>query len=353
MHGCQSRRRSEAGSDAPTLQCRLDSQQPTAFTACTSPRIASGLQPGSHIFEVRAIDAAGNVDQTPAVWTWVITAAPADTTAPQTTIDQSAAAHHDAEHERDLPLLVQRDRLDVLLLARRRRLHDLLLADHAQQLHGRQPHLRRAGQGRCGQHRLDPGDARVDGSAPPAPNCGTQQTVSANADSWIVQNDPSKNNGNDSNLKVMSKSGNSNIRALVSFNLPTVPAGCVIDTATLRLYSTGYKTGRTMQALKVDGSWAESAVTWSNQPVTSGAAATSSSGAGWREWNVATQVQAMYSTANNGFLHPRRDREPGRREQQYNEPREGLGHPATGRPVQARLGPETRADGRLGSSPGS
>ena len=51
--------------ESSAFQCRLDSQLETAFTACTNPRIYSGLQPGSHIFEVRAVDVAGNVDQTP------------------------------------------------------------------------------------------------------------------------------------------------------------------------------------------------------------------------------------------------------------------------------------------------
>ena len=38
-------------------------------------------------------------------------------------------------------------------------------------------------------------------------------------------------------------------------------------------------------------------MTWANQPATSGAAATVASGTGYREWNVAAIVQAMYSPA--------------------------------------------------------
>jgi CSLREA domain-containing protein len=49
----------EAGS---RFQCRLDGGK---FRACKSPKKYRGLRPGRHVFRVRAIDAAGNVDRTP------------------------------------------------------------------------------------------------------------------------------------------------------------------------------------------------------------------------------------------------------------------------------------------------
>ena len=56
-----------------SFECRLDS---TGFTPCTSPQNITGLANGNHTFQVRAIDAVGNVDPTPASYTWTINTVP-------------------------------------------------------------------------------------------------------------------------------------------------------------------------------------------------------------------------------------------------------------------------------------
>src|SRR5262249_20044698 len=73
----------ESGS---TFACSLDG---SAFAGCTSPKTYNGLSAGTHPFQVRAIDAAGNSDTTPAAYTWTI--ATADTTPPDTIITSSPA----------------------------------------------------------------------------------------------------------------------------------------------------------------------------------------------------------------------------------------------------------------------
>lgn len=68
----------ESGS---SFRCALDG---AAAASCSPPQSYSSLADGSHTFSVAAVDAAGNLDPTPATRTWTISTA--DTTPPDTTI---------------------------------------------------------------------------------------------------------------------------------------------------------------------------------------------------------------------------------------------------------------------------
>jgi hypothetical protein len=55
--------------DQLTFECSLDGAD---FATCVSPYEVMDLLPGFHIFQVRAIDMAGNIDPTPASYTWEV-----------------------------------------------------------------------------------------------------------------------------------------------------------------------------------------------------------------------------------------------------------------------------------------
>ena len=67
------------GADVDHFECKLDTEP--AFTLCTSPRSFTDVADGSRTFQVRAIDAVGNVDLSPRSRTWTV-----DTISPDTQI---------------------------------------------------------------------------------------------------------------------------------------------------------------------------------------------------------------------------------------------------------------------------
>ncbi|MBI4897580.1 MAG: hypothetical protein HY827_04345 [Actinobacteria bacterium] len=66
-----------------TFECRIDAG---AFAACLSPYLTTPQADGGHTFYVRAIDAVGDVDQTPVSRSFIV-----DTTPPETTITAGPA----------------------------------------------------------------------------------------------------------------------------------------------------------------------------------------------------------------------------------------------------------------------
>ncbi len=64
------------------FECRLDASAGGTWEPCSSPKSYTGLAQGPHKFEVRAIDAAGNADPSPAKRTFNV-----DTVPPNTLID--------------------------------------------------------------------------------------------------------------------------------------------------------------------------------------------------------------------------------------------------------------------------
>jgi hypothetical protein len=287
-----------ANETGATFQCALDG---APFTACASPANYTGLVVGAHTFAVQAIDLAGNPDATPATYAWTVEAPPPDTTPPETVIDSGPAnptssmqaSFAFSANEAVSAFECSLDGATFAACSSPASYTDLALGEHTFAVRA----IDLVGN-------LDPEPASYAWTVTEAAACiETTVTVQANADAWVNQGNPSENKGDDSILKVMSKSGNNALRAFVLFSLPAAPEGCVIQSATLRMYAGSSSNGRMLEAWQLAANWTENGVTWGNQPGTTGGAATTTSGSGWREWAVAAQVQNMYNTAANfGFM---------------------------------------------------
>jgi hypothetical protein len=279
-----------------SFECSLDG---AAFAECSSPVRYDGLSLAQHELRVRAIDAAGNTDASPAAYTWRVVEPP-DTRAPETTIDSgpdgqttsTSARFSFSSDEAGSRFACSLDGAAFASCESPLELAGLALGTHE---------LRVRAIDVAGNVDATPATRGWTVVAPP-PACQSRTvTVGAAADSWVLQDSPRQNYGQDGTLKVDSKRG-ANARAFVRFELPAIPEGCRLTGARLRLYAGSYKAGRTLEALRLAGPWTESAVTWATQPATAGAAATAASGAGYREWAVTWQVRDMYEGGGHGFL---------------------------------------------------
>lgn len=152
--------------------------------------------------------------------------------------------------------------------------------------------------------------SRLTGWDSPASCTPATVTLSAEADSYVDEASATSNFGTQTSLKVKAPllgalgiDLGGDRAALARFTLPERQL-CSVTLAKLRLYASSAASGRTIEVRRITGSWTEGAVTWNNQPATTGtdaATAASGSGAGYREWTVTAQVAAMYSATNNGF----------------------------------------------------
>jgi hypothetical protein len=155
---------------------------------------------------------------------------------------------------------------------------------------------------------------------------GTPKTTTAESDSEVKQDNATANFAGTTPLDIQS-STSKNHREYVSFALttcaPAIPSSATVKSATLRMYVTTLGAAcRTFDAFRVTSSWADTTITWNNQPFgttlnnPASAQATSSISIGpsvctntatgylTTAWNVTTDVQAFVSgtATNNGWM---------------------------------------------------
>jgi hypothetical protein len=257
------------------------------------------VAPGAHELRVRATDAAGNVDESPASFQWTVDA-PA-TTAPDTTIDSGPGASTTSTSatftfSADAPGATFECSLDGAAFAAcesPRGYTGLTVGAHEVRVRAL-----------SADGTADASPASYPWTIEAPPTCGGEPvTASASADSWTDQNSRSATHGSESSLRVKSRESRRQ-RSLVKFAHPARPEGCVVASAKLRLYSSIFSSNRTLQALRLAGPWSEGTVNWNNQPPPTGAAASapSRSSLGYVEFDVTDQLRSIYDGVNFGFV---------------------------------------------------
>jgi prepilin-type N-terminal cleavage/methylation domain-containing protein len=133
--------------------------------------------------------------------------------------------------------------------------------------------------------------------------CDPTYSLVATEDARVRESSGWSNYGNESTFRVRTEKDGKDERSYLKFSLPVV-SDCTLTAANLRLYQESGKSGRTIQVYRAAGSWSEGTVMWNNQPGWTGSpsSAASADGSGYKDWNVLSLVQAMYTGANDGFL---------------------------------------------------
>jgi hypothetical protein len=239
-----------------TFECRLDG---TAYSACTSPKSYTDLSNGSHTFDVRATDGAGNVDASPASSTFAVEVPPPpqDTTPPDTiidsgpsgTTDSTSASFEFSSTESGSTFECSLDGGAFASCSSPHRVDNLSDGSHTLQVRAT--------------------DAAGNTDAAPAERTWTVATartasVTSAADAHILENTPRKNHGTVTPLGVDGDepAGTGKDKsALLKWDLSTIPAGAKITSASVTLNVTNSST-ETFQAYELKRPWVESAATW-------------------------------------------------------------------------------------------
>ena len=278
------------------------------FVSCQSGWERELIEDGIWTFEVRAIDRAGNVDPTPAVHTFdgssmmppntLIVDKPANpSTSRAATFTFSGT--DDMTPPEWLEYECRLDSRDPELWVEcfnPTSFSNLTTGTHTLEVRALD-----------GSELIDPTPARYTWTVGQPPNCDAANiTLTATADAWVDEVNPSETFLFDTDLEVRSDaSGNpqavppepvvgQNARALVRFPIPDDAADCELESATLRLHASSSTEDRSLEALPLAAGFLESQVTWLNQPSALAATpATAASGDGYREWDVRAHVEAM------------------------------------------------------------
>jgi hypothetical protein len=154
-------------------------------------------------------------------------------------------------------------------------------------------------------------------------------TITATRDTWADQNAPTSTNGDtDRDLRVQTRAPTQNRRTYLYFPVQTLPNGCHVESATLKLFqnSTQEPDAHTIDAYRAASPWDESTLNWNNAPATVGGAAGAKNSLVNNTtvtWDVTAHVNAFAGGANNGFVLRDRTESAAKPAEQKFDAREG------------------------------
>lgn len=143
--------------------------------------------------------------------------------------------------------------------------------------------------------------------------------ISPISDSYVEQDSPTRNRGNDSDLKIRSFSGEKNKRAFIKFDFH-LPTNTLIQSADLKIFMEKAPSGsRSYGLARSLSSWTENDIVWDNQPSTSSplisSVITGTTSNTWLSWNVKDDVAGftaqtfsnhgwgLFDTAENSIIN--------------------------------------------------
>jgi 2',3'-cyclic-nucleotide 2'-phosphodiesterase (5'-nucleotidase family) len=126
--------------------------------------------------------------------------------------------------------------------------------------------------------------------------------LSPSADGQVASGNPTTNYGASTNIYIQSdNSGFGNERGWLKFDLASIPAGSIINSATLQLWnwkSTGASLPVEVRSAS-DDTWTETGINWSTQPALGAVLDTQTLTSGttnvWYNWNVTSFVQSEFA----------------------------------------------------------
>ena len=121
--------------------------------------------------------------------------------------------------------------------------------------------------------------------------------LSAVADAWVIDSNPTGNFGGDAKLRADYCCGEFPGKSFIyiEFDVSSIPAGYTVTGATLGIYldsASGFPGGMNLIASRVSAGWSEYSITWNNKPGWSGTLDTVSVGTspGWYQWTIPASV---------------------------------------------------------------